>query len=504
MKLKITIILLSAAVLLSTPLHSWADENPIIFIGYGRYGMFPFLDGAVLEVRSGEAIYMRVLNGKTEVTLTTPSGVIDKIINVNNMLMMVKNFTNQDEKGDWVLETNNMKMILKHVEPSGEIQAELTTRLENDTTVVAEIKGLNKSYALFITQEAEIPLLNPGKELRIRLEEPVLYAYIVELIDAKREVDIEGKIKTTAYTLSSDGIIGRWVLHPVKINGTWFLRLTIPSLNEVGERGVIPLSYGSKILKIYGLLGGKLNKILETETIVAPPNIGVKYFTNKIYVDVSAINTTIVEAILGAENGEFKRIKIKLPLASVQVLSHKQQPLNNVRITMPNSIIKKIDNDRFLIVYLHKYTIDGATAPELLELTREDRPIISSRNIQIKEYDPKPITFNPGKNIKIIARVHNLTIKIVDVRGNLFKRNAEISVDGNKVVVENGVTVLTLNSGEHVVYSLSPQGLEKYEINLKQDMEITITIIDNLNQIIGLGILFILQVILFVFILRRI
>ena len=496
MKIRLSVLLLLIiVVILSTP-YTNADKYPIVFVGYGKYELFPFLNDAVFEIRTGESLYILVLDGETEVTLTTPDGTVDRVIEVKNEPTVVKRFTERDEKGDWILEVNNMRMVIRHIEPSSEILVELITRLEGNKSVTAEIRGLGRSFAFFTTPTAKTPLLQPGKELRIELNEPIFYTYVVELIDKNRVVDMRGEIKSVGYSLSSDGIIGRWVLHPVKIRDKWFLKLTIPRLNEVGNGGAVPLGYGEKLLRIFKVIDSKPNKILEFETLVAPPGIDVKYFAKRIFINISSINTTTAEAIIVAENGEYKRIKIKFPVARIKLLSTEGYLTEDITITMPNSIFKKI-NDQFLVVYLQRQIINGSMVPEILEPTREDRPVISSKGVPIKEYYPKPVTFKPGRDITLHVKTYNLTIILLNPNGERFTKEAKISVDSNEITVRNGVVILILDAGKHVIYSLSPPSLEKIEISLENNTTVTLTVVDNAAHVVGLIILLISQILMF-------
>ncbi len=463
------------------------------FVGYGGI-MLPLLDEAEIDVNVGEEIWIKIIGGDGEIAIESPNGETHIITLKDGETTLLKRFNAEDKPGAWRITTDDgktMTIILREPEKEETI---LRTSITDNGRVKLKIES--ESGTGFIIFNKTIQTYPPGGLITFELEPPVFYQYKIDLIHDEPSEKITGKIENTTYRLEFEHLTASYIVKPsIKENG-WELKIQLPEINKVGSSGILPLRYGTYIIRISQYTETKTEELFTKKIAILPKEITKLPLTTEMEMSIEEALEKQITLILVSTNGEINRIKIKTPIAPLTVIDKKHnKTITDFQIPVTGTRISTINGTNYIIFQTQLTITDNAA---IIEPTRIINTAIKINGFPTTEYLPKPLTLRAGEETTITTNLHQLTINLIYPDGKPYSNTAKITINGIEKEGTRSINLL-LPTGEYEIRSIEPPSFSPTRITLNDDKNIEIIIVKQMTELAILRAAAILQIAILTF-----
>ncbi|GBC68637.1 hypothetical protein HRbin01_00320 [archaeon HR01] len=439
-------------------------------VGFGGELMLPYLDGGVLEARTGWALSVRVLGGNGSLTVDPPDGPLRQLQIIDGG---VESFI-LDSPGDWGLTTDEGYRLTVRVQPVLKPAITvLTTPLSNGTVEVV-LRQPPRGYAFFEGAGGE-QIHHPGDEVEISLESNSTGPYMVNLLEPQQAITYTGLLQGTPYTLTMPRLVASQLLYPDQRR---LLVFRLPGEGETGPGGLVPLGLGRYTVQISAFTGSGYEPLQETEVTVVSRELDVSRLSSRARFD-AVEGMSVFKVLVGDEEGGVTEVFLHPPLAWIKVVdSVHNETVANVGVQLSNTLYRGLGAE-VLVVYESVTSFTEYSAGMSLKPVRN-----ASFPLTVNGFPTKPLNiyFTPGTRYIIPVQLYKLS--------TTFHRPDNRPYPG-PVTVEIGTVRKTMNTGEYVVLppgeytvkAVNPPSFTPATVNLDADKEATIVVLENPAQL---------------------
>lgn len=440
--------------------------SEVITLGYSSSSQLPFLENATLRIQPGETLWM-TSSHETTIRVRSPNGTETLLRLEGGNPTPVKQFKEDDSPGEWIIidqEGRTMKIIFQKSKENRKLIYDivgsylLVRTFTPTSTLILNPSGINPMYLLVAGTTQSIRLKgNDSVKLQEILENASAANRAIKAkLSYLEKFKYAGWIGNTSYEIQIEPIVGEIPLSFK--DATLFLQL--PTLHEVGYRGILPLRSGEAILEIRR----------ENKTLQLPVYITDQRFKNYQGVQVGTISRIPIKScndiwieVIYATNSSAEFVRVKPPLTMINLFDQHGKRIKNVTVKTAKGSATVINGTIYILA-------EKATDP----LT-ESKPAKEHIRVYVNGFKALELEVQPYKNMCIIRtiRLRRLTINLLDQESKPLE-GATLSINSTLIRSILGRTTYELPSGVYNIEVKYGWFWISHKIELNRDVELTL------------------------------
>ncbi|MEM1945149.1 MAG: hypothetical protein QXX57_05375, partial [Nitrososphaerota archaeon] len=408
-------ISLLMALLLILPLAGQGQGVEAVWlVGFGGDAMLPLLDGGVLEVRLGEAVWLKLMGRNGTVTRASPEGDGGAHPLLDGHATPLPPF---DRTGLWSITTDDGKTLKVRVEaPPENIPITLQTMIRSNGELEMTIQQPNRGYAFFEVIGDGSEIYNPGGEVILWLDDGLAGSFRVVLVRPGGPLTYQGLLGGRPYKVTIPPLVGVYELRAVDVGGRSGLVFRLPQWGAVGPGGLEPLRLGHYLVQVSVVRGEGYSLILERAISVVSPDLNPAILSSKVVLHPDTVHAG-VPVVVGDDLGAVRRVVVLPPVAWLRVFDTVHgEYLNGLELEIDNADYGNVGNS-ILLAYWKTLTIDRYSSGETITPVRNAtvRAIATGSRTE-----PAQIFLSPGARVDLPVQLFRLYLELVFPNGTIY------------------------------------------------------------------------------------